>query len=251
MNRPAIIGIVPLYDKQRKSLWMVPGYMEGIVQAGGLPVIFPLTCDREKLEQLLDRVDGVLFTGGQDVDPARYGQQMQDSCGEICRKRDEMEWELLRLCRVRRKPAYGICRGIQLFNAALGGTLYQHIPDELPSEVEHHMTPPYDRAVHPVTVDEDSMLYRILGKSSLRVNSYHHQGVRDLSPVLTACAWAPDGLVEAVEDRKQPFFLATQWHPEFSWEKDASSRRIFQAFVDACRQTARKSLCYSTVCDIL
>ncbi len=214
---------------------MVPGYFDGILEAGGLPIMFPLTKEKERLEQMVDCVDGVLFTGGQDIQPERYGQPIQDGCGEICWRRDAMEWELLKLCRVRRKPVYGICRGIQLFNAALGGTLYQHIPDELPTDIEHHMKPPYDRAAHTVTIEVGSKLYGIIGQTCIQVNSYHHQGVCNLSPVLTACAWAPDGLVEAVEDRSQPFFLATQWHPEFSWKTDVNSRKLFHAFVAACR----------------
>lgn len=250
MNQPIIIGVTPLYDVQRDSIWMVPGYLNGIINAGAVPIILPLTCDTEKLRTVFDSVDGILFTGGQDVDPAYYAEKKKLTCGEICKERDVMEEQLLQLCRIRRKPAYGICRGIQFFNAALGGDLYQHLPEELPGEVEHHMKPPYDRAAHTVKVDGDSLLYRILGKHTIGVNSYHHQGVRELAPCLTASAWAPDGLVEAVEDRRQPFFLATQWHPEFCWEKDEDSRKIFHAFVEACRQS-RKSLGFAFGCDIL
>lgn len=236
MKQPVIIGVTPLYDIQRDSLWMVPGYMDGIVDAGGLPIMLPLTAEEDQLEQLVDRVDGVLFTGGQDVDPVVYHAETLPSCGEICPARDAMERALLRLCRERRKPVYGICRGIQLFNAALGGTLYQHLPEQLPSGVEHHMHAPYDRAVHPVSVKQGSLLYRILGKECAAVNSYHHQGVKTLALGLTASAYAPDGLVEAVEDTSQPFFLATQWHPEFFFQKDTDSRKIFRAFVQACAE---------------
>ncbi|MDO5784326.1 MAG: gamma-glutamyl-gamma-aminobutyrate hydrolase family protein [Eubacteriales bacterium] len=238
MKQPVIVGVTPLYDIQRDSLWMVPGYMDGIVDAGGLPIMLPLTADQQQLEQLIDRIDGVLFTGGQDVDPAVYHAEMLPSCGEICPARDAMERVLLRLCRERHKPVYGICRGIQFFNAALGGTLYQHLPVELPSEVEHHMQAPYDCAVHTVSIKKNSLLHRILGKESAAVNSYHHQGVKTLAPSLIASAFAPDGLIEAVEDVSQPFFLATQWHPEFFFEKDADSRRIFRAFVQACAEKA-------------
>lgn len=250
MNRPIMIGVTPLYDVQRDSIWMVPGYLDGIIEAGGVPVIFPLTSDTEQLRTLFDSVDGILFTGGQDVDPACYGEEIRTYCGEVCKQRDIMEEELLRLCRIKKKPVYGICRGIQFFNAMMGGTLYQHIPEELPEAVDHHMEPPYDRVVHTVTVDEDSLLYRILGKHIVDVNSYHHQGVKELAPALTASAWAPDGLIEAVEDRRHPFFLATQWHPEFFWEKDESSRRLFHAFVEACRKS-RNTLVSFLGCDIL
>ena len=238
MKQPIVIGVTPLVDIQRDSLWMVPGYMDGITDAGGLPIMLPLTADARQLEQLVDRVDGVLLTGGQDVDPAVYHADKLPSCGEICPARDAMERELLRLCRERRKPVYGICRGIQIMNAALGGTLYQHLPEELPQIVEHHMHAPYDRAVHTVTITRGTLLHRILGKEYASVNSYHHQGVRLLAPALTASAYAPDGLIEAVEDPTQPFFLATQWHPELFFRKDADSRKIFRAFVQACAENA-------------
>ncbi|MDO4173953.1 MAG: gamma-glutamyl-gamma-aminobutyrate hydrolase family protein [Eubacteriales bacterium] len=250
MNQPIMIGVTPLYDTQRDSVWMVPGYLNGILDAGGIPIILPLTSNMTKLRALFDSVDGILFTGGQDVDPASYGEAVRQGCGELCKQRDAMEEELLRLCRIKKKPAYGICRGIQFFNAMLGGTLYQHIPDELPGAVEHHMKPPYDRVAHTVTVERDSLLYHILGRNEIGVNSYHHQGVKELAPSLTASAWAPDGLIEAIEDRRHPFFLATQWHPEFFWEKDDSSRRLFHAFVRACDQ-CRNSLVYALGCDIL
>ncbi len=234
-DRPTIIGIVPLYDNKRDSLWMVPGYMEGISAVGGIPLMLPLTNEEAQLRQILRRVDGVLFPGGQDIDPAFYQESVSAQCGEVCRRRDEMERNLLRLCRMQRKPALGICRGLQLFNAVLGGTLYQHIPQQLPDACEHHMRPPYHRPVHPVSVEAGSLLFDLLGKTRLQVNSYHHQGVRELSPLLTACAWSPDGLVEAAEDRSQPFFLGVQWHPEWLWETDADSRTLFYSFVQACR----------------
>lgn len=231
---PIVIGVTPLYDIQRDSLWMVPGYMDGITEAGGLPIMLPLTTDTQQLQQLFGRIDGILFTGGQDVDPAVYGQKQSPLCGETCLQRDVMEQKLIKLCRKYHKPAYGICRGIQLFNAALGGTLYQHLPDELPSQIEHHMSPPYDRSVHTVSIAENTLLYRILGKTYVQVNSYHHQGVRNIAPVLRAGAYAEDGLIEAVEDPNQPFFLATQWHPELFFHKDEDCRKIFYAFVQAC-----------------
>ena len=245
-----VIGVTPLYDVQRDSVWMIPGYLDGITQAGGIPVIFPLDCGPKQLHQLFDMVDGVLFTGGQDVDPALYGEQRRETCGEICQKRDIMERELLQMCRIHQKPAFGICRGIQLFNAALGGTLYQDLEHELTSEIRHHMAPTYNRAVHCVQIDGDSLLYRIVGEQNIAVNSYHHQGVRELASTLTACAWSADGLLEAVEDRRQPFFLATQWHPELFWRRDENSRKLFRAFVNACRES-RNRLGYIGCCDIL
>lgn len=177
------IGIVPLYDTARSSLWMLPGYMDGISQAGGLPVMLPLTDDAAQLRALADDCDGFLFPGGQDVDPALYGAAASPHCGETCPPRDAMETALLREILHRDKPLLGICRGIQLLNAALGGTLYQDLPTEHPSRTTHHMTPPYDRAVHTVTVTAGSPLAALLGDSGF--------GGQQLSPSGRSDAVAP------------------------------------------------------------
>ena len=143
MKRP-LIGIVPLVDAQRESYWMLPGYMRGVEQAGGLPIMLPLTDDDAALRQLADTCDGFLLTGGQDVSPALYGAAPAPACGETCPARDAMETKLLALALEQDKPVLGICRGIQFLNVYLGGTLYQDLPTEHPSAAEHHQKPPYD-----------------------------------------------------------------------------------------------------------
>lgn len=132
-KRP-LIGLVPLMDYQRASYWMLPGYMQGIEQAGGVPVMLPLTDDDAALARLADTCDGFLLTGGQDVEPAVYSAAQTSLCGEISPQRDAMERKLLTLARAQDKPVLGICRGIQFLNAALGGTLWQDLPVEYPSE---------------------------------------------------------------------------------------------------------------------
>ena len=136
MKKP-LIGIVPLIDRQRESYWMLPGYMLGIEEAGGLPVMLPLTRDERELGQLTDTVDGFLFAGGQDVSPRFYNAPRSPFCGESCEERDEMEKILLSLATERDKPILGICRGIQFLNAATGGDLYQDLPSERPTGVTH------------------------------------------------------------------------------------------------------------------
>ena len=140
MNRP-VIGVVPLFDSEKNSYWMIPGYMRGLEAAGALPVMLPLTTDRAEISQLAKLCGGILFTGGQDVSPAIYGEKASPLCGEICDDRDNMERELLRLAVENDIPSLGICRGIQLMNAALGGSLYQDLPAEYPSQTDHHMPP--------------------------------------------------------------------------------------------------------------
>ena len=234
MKKP-LIGIVPLIDRQRESYWMLPGYMLGIEEAGGLPVMLPLTRDERELGQLTDTVDGFLFAGGQDVSPRFYNAPRSPFCGESCEERDEMEKILLSLATERDTPILGICRGIQFLNAATGGDLYQDLPSERPTGVTHCQAPPYDRPVHTVRLLPDSPLGRLLGKETLVVNSYHHQAVKTLSPVLRPMAYSEDGLVEGVFLPDARFVWAVQWHPELSYRTDENSRRIFQAFVAACR----------------
>ena len=228
-----VIGVMPLWDELRDSLWMLPGYLDGISQAGGLPLIFPFTSDEEELSQLMDRCDGFLLTGGHDVSPDIYGEDPLPQLQECCRKRDVMELIVLRKAVEQDKSVLGICRGLQFINAALGGTLYQDLPTQRPSGVEHHQSGAYDAPTHDVELVADSPLCRYLGKTSMKVNSYHHQGVRDLADSLSVMGTAPDGLTEALYRPSSRFLWAVQWHPEFMFRTDADSREIFRAFVES------------------
>lgn len=228
-----IIGIVPLIDYERKSYWMLPGYMQGILEAGGLPVMLPVTEEAELIRQMVSACDGFLFTGGQDVSPRLYGEEKISQCGECSPERDRMESILLQEALRADKPLLGICRGIQFLNAALGGTLYQDIPTQVQTGTEHHQTPPYDIPVHEVCVKEGTALHELLGKTRLKVNSYHHQAIKELSPQLQVMAVSEDGLIEGVYMPDRKFVWAVQWHPEFSYRTDPDSRKIFAVFLAA------------------
>jgi putative glutamine amidotransferase len=234
MKRP-LIGVVPLWDEERDSLWMLPGYLDGISRAGGIPLILPLDTEEEVLRRLGGLCGGLLFTGGQDLSPGLYGAQAPDLCGPVCAKRDLMEQILFSAAVLEQdKPALGICRGIQLFNVLLGGTLYQDLAVQFkPAAGLHRQKPPYDKAAHRLTVEPLSPLRSLLGTDSLEVNSSHHQGIAKLAPDLEPMARAEDGLIEAVRMKGRAFVWALQWHPETApaWE---SSKKIFAAFVDAC-----------------
>jgi len=233
MKKP-MIGIVPLVDIGRDSYWMLPGYMKGVEGAGGIPVMLPLTSDREGLMQMAGTFDGFLFTGGHDVSPAVYGQAVSEKCEDCCRERDEMEEILFGLVRAQDRPVLGICRGLQLINAVMGGTLYQDLPSEHPSDVKHRQSPPYDVPCHSVTLVEGTPLHGLLKVDRLMVNSCHHQAVRELAPGLKPMAVSGDGLVEALYVQEKPYIWAVQWHPEFSYLSDGNSRKIFKWFVDSC-----------------
>ena len=233
MKKP-LIGIVPLVDAPRDSYWMLPGYMQGVEQAGGVPIMLPLTDEDAVLRQLVELCDGFLLTGGQDVSPALYGAAPSPQCGETCPRRDAMEKALLPLALAQDKPVLGICRGIQFLNACLGGTLYQDLPTEHPSTACHHQQPPYAQPIHGVTLVPGTPLQTLLGKQTLAVNSLHHQAIQTLAPALQAMAVSEDGLVEAVCLPEKKFVWAVQWHPEFSFAVNADSRKIFAAFIESC-----------------
>ena len=229
-----LIGLVPLVDEGRDSLWMLPGYMDGIRAAGGLPIMLPLTDDADDIARFASLCDGFLLTGGHDVSPELYGAQRLDVCAACSPERDRMEAPLLERAIAADKPVLGICRGLQFINAALGGTLWQDLPTQRPSDVDHRQRPPYDAPIHAVTLCPGSPLANLLGAREIWVNSCHHQGIRTLAAPLEAMAIAPDGLIEAVRRPASRFLWAVQWHPEFAWRTDPHARCIFRAFVDAC-----------------
>jgi len=230
-----VIGIIPLYDEFKDSIWMVPGYMSGIEEAGGLPIILPYTTDEDEIIQAASMCDGFLFTGGHDVSPSVYGDSVKETCGTACEVRDELEKLVFEFATSEDKPVFGICRGIQMINALCGGTLYQDLPTEYECRVEHHMEPPYDRKAHDVNIIKESPLYDLFGAEKISVNSYHHQAVKKLGCGLEVFATSEDGLIEGVYMPAHRFIVAVQWHPEFNYRVDETSRRLFERFVKECK----------------
>jgi putative glutamine amidotransferase len=184
-------------------------YVKAVRRAGALPVILPVIDpdDRDEINSMLDAVDGVVVTGGCDVDPARYGADTAPETGPVDARRDDTEIALCRVLIERDLPTLCVCRGIQVLNVALGGTLVQHVP-------EHSRDDRYNETVHEVTLDSDSRIAKALGRSSLGVNTLHHQTIDRLGDRARAVAWADDGTVEAIEVDGAPHVLAVQWHPE-------------------------------------
>lgn len=229
------IGVMPLWDDEKTSIWMLPGYMDGIIQAGGTPIIFPFLSDKTEIQGLAEMCDGFLLTGGHDVSPDLYNEDKLNGLTLCCEKRDFLESVILDYAVDTDKPLLGICRGIQFINAKLGGTLYQDIQLQHPSDIEHHQSAPYDIPVHKVKVEMDTPLFELLKNEYIDVNSYHHQAVNIVAPELEIMATAPDGLTEALYLTSHRFLWAVQWHPEFSFKSDENSRKIFKAFIDAAR----------------
>ncbi|NPV84905.1 MAG: gamma-glutamyl-gamma-aminobutyrate hydrolase family protein [Anaerolineae bacterium] len=215
-------------------------YIQALLQAGGTPLILPVGLSEEHLLPLCSSLDGFLLTGGADIDPALFGGQPHAEVYGIDHARDRMEIALTRLCAQNNIPLLAICRGIQVMNVALGGTLYTHIADQLPNALRHDWYPNFarDRLSHRVRIEKDSQLYRILGSETLEVNSLHHQGVAKVAPGLLASAFSPDQLVEALELRGHPFAIGVQWHPE-ELTAHLPMRALFNAFIQAASSSRR------------
>lgn len=229
-KRPLII-VTPLWDEERKSQWMLPGYLNGLRKAGADAIVLDLNGDEEYLERMIGMADGLLITGGQDVTPTLYGEERKPTCGQTCAALDDMEWKLLTLAEERDVATLGICRGLQFMNVFYGGTLYQDIPSEKNGALGHRMTAPYDRVFHEVEIKGGTLLGDALGAGRMGVNSYHHQGVRSVGSGLRVSAVATDGLVEALEREGRKFIVGVQWHPEFAPE-DRNEQLIFRRFVE-------------------
>lgn len=235
MNKP-VIAIVPLYDQERDSLWMLPGYMEGIIEAGGIPVMLSLVNDEESLKVTANHFDGFIFAGGDDLDPRLYHQEKEDYCGKLCVERDSMEPGLLKYVLEANKPVLGICRGIQLLNVCLGGTLYQDLDQQYHPTCVHRQPAPYDQPSHQVKIIDETPLKRILQQDTLMVNSCHHQAIKELSSSLKVMAYSDDGLVEAVYMPNKRYVIGYQWHPEMIYKKSKDHQKLFFDFVENCKK---------------
>lgn len=224
--------------------FLVSQIAQAVTVAGGTPVLIPPGWDTATLRAQFSALDGILLSGGGDIDPACYGSTPIASVGGVDPNRDRTELTLAEWAMAEDKPIFGICRGLQLLNVACGGALYRDVSehaDALPHT--HTAGNPFDLLAHPVEIDEDSMLATIVGKVKVDVNSLHHQACSVVAPGLRAVAWAPDGMVEAVEAPDHRFALAVQWHPE-ALPAAAESQALFRAFVAASASVRyRSSLC--------
>jgi putative glutamine amidotransferase len=213
-------------DEGRERVALNSAYVQALCRAGLVPIVVPPTLDPEAACAVLDRVQGLVLSGGEDVEPARYGAVPHARLGETDAARDAVELALISGAARRRLPLLAICRGIQIFNVALGGTLYQDLASERAGPIDHADR----RARHGLEVEPNSRLHRALGASAASVNTRHHQAIRDVAPGLRATAWATDGVIEGVEPRDPaaPWALAVQWHPE-----DDAETALFDAFAAA------------------
>jgi putative glutamine amidotransferase len=215
----------------RKAHVLADDYVQAILSSGGIPVLFPAVVGHASRTVYVEHCHGLVIPGSPaDVDPACYGEEPHPRLGPVNPRRIDFEMEVTRLALRRGRPVFGICGGAQVLNVALGGSLYQDIPSQIPKAYKHSASP---EPVHTVDVVPGTRLAAILGRHELRVNSMHHQAAKVPGQGLVVCASARDGVIEAVEITDQPFVIGVQWHPERLYREDEAAARLFTAFVQA------------------
>ncbi len=276
-----MIGVFPQYQPENNRLMIGAPYFRCIAAAGGIPVLLPLHMTLTELEELLERLAGFVYPGGPDPNPLLYEEEAERECGNIIPERDRLELGLLSAILATGKPVLGICRGIQVMNVALGGTLIQDIPtwlgrkniqsEEGQSEaaqkaglsetrrletglikagqdnikegcVGHYQKAGDSVQTHLVHVEKNTLLYDIVKKDRLLVNSFHHQACKELAPGFVRNGVSTDGIIEAAALEQHPFFLGLQWHPEHLYGLDADMEKIWRAFI---KSTSIGNLCRS------
>jgi putative glutamine amidotransferase len=236
MSAP-LIGIAASFERNERNrgtirLWR--NYPGLFAAAGALPVLLPPIETREEARRYLDRLDGVVLTGGRDMEPSRYGQDRRPETKLAAPERVNADFLWATTAHEAGKPTLAICLGMQVMNVAFGGTLYQHLPADVPGSLPHEDEPEGVSRDHAITIEKGSLLARVLGVETAVVNSYHHQGIGAVAPGFRVGAKAEDGVVEAIERIDHPFYLGVQWHPERSDASDVS-RKLVRAYLDAVR----------------
>lgn len=234
-NRP-LIGITPWYNYEEGKLFIKDGYYEAIIRSGGLPVLLPLITEESLLDEYMKKCDGFLLAGGPDLDAMYYNENNMPYNGEISPDRDVMELHISKRAIEMNKPILGICRGIQVMNAALGGSLYQDIHVQVKDRnlIKHSQSAPKWYPTHNVFVEKDSKVWELFKKGQVQVNSFHHQAVKDVAPCFRITARSEDGIIEAIEHINCKFAVGVQWHPELMWQKNESFLGVFKALVKSC-----------------
>lgn len=226
-----VIAVTPFWDDEKGRIGVNNDYLEAVIRAGGSPVLMPLTDNEKVVRDILQSVDGLLLSGGADVSPSVYKEEKLPCCGENAPARDLMEGWCIHYAMQRRLPILGICRGMQILNCVLGGSLYQDIATQYKPDLKH---PCYDTprdCVHVVEIAEGTRLREVIGLDAVPINSRHHQAVKKLGRNLRATAYAPDGTIEAMEFTDDYPMLSVQWHPESLEDRFLPQRTLFNWLV--------------------
>jgi putative glutamine amidotransferase len=248
-SRPPLIAITAdfsgpeqagLKTDQEPTFSLASRYCDAIQNAGGLPIIIPHSQSRTQIRHIMQRVDGLLISGGGfDIDPSYYGEQPITQLGKIKAQRTFTEMESIALGLQRDLPMLGICGGAQAINVALGGSLYQDIATQLPKAREHQQRARNHSDGHAVKLLPGTLLQKIFNRGTMKVNTTHHQAIRDPGKGLVINATASDGIVEGIESTKHSFVLGVQWHPEVLAQRSPAHRKIFSSFIAICKRLQR------------
>ncbi len=248
MEDKPIIGITGSFSPELRS-FVKSNYIRAINKAGGVPFIIPPELPRSSVEELFDLCDGILLTGGEDIDPALYGQAPHPKLGTVSCRRDQLDKMVVEMCMEKKKPFLAICRGMQSVNVFLGGTLMQDISSAISTEIAHLQPEHYTTLTHQVNeLATSDLLQKIMGKSTLAVNSRHHQAVDKPGKNIKIIARSPDGVAEALVVEGHPFALAVQWHPEWLVWEHPEHLALFEALMKAAmekRHDGSKTSCAS------
>lgn len=231
-----VIGITTFFEQKPNKIYCAVSrnYVRSIIMAKGLPVLLPICNDSSSIEDYIDRLDGLVLTGGEDVSPFFYGENPIKEVDHFSRVRDEFEIGLFTSALKKNIPVLGICRGIQIMNTALGGTLYQDIFSQVKNCLGHFPKKmPVDQLYHTVDIKKESILYKVFKKERIKVNSYHHQSIKSLAKDFRVSALSSDGIIEGIEHKNKTFAIAAQWHPEDLTKKHAEFIKLFKALTDA------------------
>lgn len=227
------IGIIPSYDEEKKQIFLNQQYFDEIISSGGIPVALPLTCDIFLIKEIFEHLDGMIISGGTDIDPKYYYRENTGKSRGITPLLDESENLYISYALDKNLPILGICRGMQALNVFCGGNLIEDIPTEYKTKTIHNLDKP-EIAFHKVTVLPDNPLSDIIGSGEHTVNSYHHQAVDIIAPFFSVAAVSEDGIIEAIYRNDKKFVLGVQWHPERDHENAVDNKKILEGFIKIC-----------------
>lgn len=230
MRKP-IIGITSNHSDDYTQCKLNKAYIEAVTSAGGLAIVLPIISEQGIIGEYIDEIDGLLLTGGVDIDPLLYGENPLPVNGELDPLRDYFELELLSYADQAELPILGICKGCQILNVAMGGTLYQDLYKQKKTVFKHFQDAPRWYPTHGINIEGNSYLYKIINKKNTKVNSIHHQGIKDVSSDFNITAQADDGVIEAIEKKDGRFVIGVQWHPEIMWENEKENFYLFTEFI--------------------
>lgn len=233
-NGKPVIGLTGSFRPHEWTAqhYMNQSYFHAIRQFGGIPVLIPVLAEKDELEYLISTLDGLVLTGGDDIDPLLFGETILNDTVQLCPERDQAEYEVLKLADQRKLPILGICRGVQVMNVFFGGDLYQDLPAQIPDCGQHRMEAPYHRTGHNCIAQQGTP---VESWGTFGVNSHHHQAVRNVAPGYRCMGKSEDGVIEAIFDPAHKFRWGVQWHPERIWDIEETSAEVFRKFIDSCK----------------